>query len=270
MSRNRNFKAKPTGGINKRRNDRMQLQRQKKTQALNQVRGIPTGMSMVRHQLRNEVKTLDSTFTVAMLAEPYVPDILAKTMINIDTSVVIQAVNMCQQGTGVSQRIGNKIAMKSLRIRLKLNGIRTYTSLSGSRLLVIYDQEPNGTYPAISSILSSVNEAGTIISPSTLSSLDVNRMERYTVLLDEYRVLPTLDGGVSVQTTTGPTDPKTFQVDRYIKLKNLETIYSANSSPMVIANVQRGALYVISIGDVAQGTNPYSWYGEMRMRYHDI
>jgi len=230
----------------------------------------PVQMNVSYGRFGQEIKTMDSTFNAA-LTRPYVVDILAKTNINIDTTGVLQGVNLVQQGTGVSQRVGNKISMKSLRLRLTaVNTTEALDTMSCARFMVIYDQQPDGNYPAIGTIIQSINESGTITNGTIHTNLSVNQLERYTVLMDETRVMPPqTPNGLNGTFLTNSTEERVLHIDKFINLNNLEVVFSATSAPMLIANVQRGALYILSLGDLGQGAEPFFWKGELRLRYHD-
>lgn len=218
---------------------------------------------------KKEIKTVDHTFEAAY-ANPYVPDILAKTALNASTTGVLQAL-MIQQGVGTNQRVGNSCSLKSLRLRFRLVNIDDILVNTMVRMLVVYDRQPNGAYPNLSNILANINEAGTVSAFDPDGDLNVNNMERFTVLMDEWHIVPAVDNNLHVVNTAlvGPTNVECFQVDRYIKLRGLEQKYSANSSPMVIANQTTGALYILSCGSIAAGSEPYCWYGKARLRFYD-
>jgi len=58
-------------------------------------------------------------------------------------------------------------------------------------------------------------------------------------------------------------------IDRFIKLKGLETHYKASSQPAVIGDQASGALYLITYGNASAGTNGYILNFSTRLRYHD-
>lgn len=223
-------------------------------------------------RLRNkrEIKTVDHTFEAAYVA-PYVVDQIAETRLNASTTGVLQAL-MVQQGVGTNQRIGNTLTMKSIRLRFRLapTGFAELTN-SMVRLMLVYDRQPNGAYPTTATILSNIDQAGTISAFDPDGDINVNNMDRFIVLMDEYHIVPAVD----ILTTSnfnliGPTSKECFVIDRYIKLRGLEQKYSATSSPMVIANQTTGALYLFSMGSVATGGEPYCWHGKVRLRYFDM
>lgn len=216
-----------------------------------------------------QVKTVDMTFNAAVV-RPYVPDLLAPTGIVMNTTGTIQNLAAIQQGTAESQRVGNKVALKSLRLRLRLRNSGFLTDqISAGRVMVIYDRQPNGVYPAISTILSTVNQAGTIIAGTLDSSINVNLLERFIVVMDKYLALQPSNNALQPY-NTGSTDQRNFQIDEFLKLKNLETAFSDTVSPMTIAQVPTGALYLICLGNIVSGSEPFYWQGEVRLRFRDV
>lgn len=215
-------------------------------------------------------KTVDITFQAA-IARPYVVDLNVPTVINIDTTGLIQNLCVIQQGNGEWNRLGNKISLKSLRIRLELfGGYNVYISASQARFLIIYDRQPNGAYPTLTNMLSTIRQDGTPVNGTLFSNININLFERFIVLMDEFVTLPPFQSGALLDTSEMTvTAQSSFTIDRYLKLKNLETVFSTTTAPLPISNVQTGALYVVSYGDVAQGSEPWSWKGEMRLRFKD-
>lgn len=216
-----------------------------------------------------KVKTLDLDF--GAYAQPFVVDQLANGGIPINSTATLQNLVTIQQGASESQRVGNKVALKSLRVRLqaKPSGGDSLIDTHG-RFMIIYDRQTNGAYPAANAILSSLNQSGTTIAGTYLDSINPNYLERYVVLADEILTFqPTASAGQNED--VGPTSDKAYYIDRYIKMKNLETQFNGSTTPLGIGSVTTGAVYVLSWGDATTpGTNdPYFWSGNIRLRFHD-
>lgn len=228
------------------------------------------GSMIIPRKVSSEIKTVDHTFYAAYVA-PYVPDILAKTRLNCATNGAMQAL-MIQQGTGPSQRVGNSCNLKSIRLRFRITSTAfAEATNSMMRMMLIYDKQPNGAYPATSALLAALDEAGTTSAFDPDGDLNVANIDRFVVLMDEYHMVqPTDIATTSLWNLNGPTDSKCFLVDRFIKLKGLEQKYSATSSPMVIGNQTTGALYILSVGSVATGGEPFCWHGKARLRFWDV
>lgn len=218
---------------------------------------------------KKNVKTVDMTFTAAVV-RPYVPDLISPTGIVVNSTGMIQNLAAIQQGTGEFQRVGNKVALKSLRIRFRArNSGFDYNEVSTARFMILYDRQPNGAYPTISTVLNTARQDGTGVGGTLDSNINANLLERFIVVMDKYFPLPPSDD-TNNAFSTGSTAPLSFCIDEFLKLKNLETVYNATASPMTIAQVQTGALYLLVLGNVTTGTEPFFFQGEVRLRYRDV
>lgn len=220
----------------------------------------------------HDVKCVDHTFEAAW-ANPFVNDQLAKPGLNLDsTGQGLQAL-MIQQGSGEFQRIGNRVLLKSLRIRLNIvQTAQQCLQRNFIRIMVLYDRSPQGNYPATSLILANINEAGTTSAFDWTANINANQLERYVVLMDERHAVGPWQTTTNVTVnpnTTGPDDSLQYCIDRYIKLRNLEQVYSTSASPMTIAAQQIGALYIFGMGSEAANAAPYFAYGTCRVRFYD-
>lgn len=218
-----------------------------------------------------EIKTVDMTFSGSYNGGIYVPDQLNNPVIMINTTGTIQNIACIQQGSGVSQRIGNKVALKSLRIRLALSDLEhDYDAISENRLMIVYDRQPNGSYPTIANMLQLIKQDGSSSHGNEVSSINVSQLDRYVVLMDKLISIPPYkSNSLSTTSMLGVTQQSSYIIDEFIKLKRLETSFSTTTNPATIANVQTGALYVISLGDAVATEEPYCWAGNMRLRFYD-
>ena len=241
--------------------------------------GPGAGGAIARYQSRAyrtravECKTVDYQFTGAHAAT-YTPDTQPFQQLNTSSDASsVQCVNLCQQGVGIGQRDGNKISLKSLRLRMSLNlgNAVNNTSIQNVRLMLVYDHQPNGAYPAMTTILADSLQANTIQNGNWASSLNPNNFERFRILMDKYITMPpVVVGAITGQSVIGPTSAKeTFQVDEFINLKDLETLFNQTSNPMTIAGLTTGALFLCSFGDFADASCPWTWKGTVRLRFHD-
>lgn len=218
-----------------------------------------------------EIKTCDMTFNGNYNHGNYTPDQTDNPQLMINIQGSIQNLACIQQGTGVSQRIGNKIALKSLRIRLALSAIdnHEYDIISEARLMVVYDRQPNGVYPTMGNMLQLIKQDGTTAFGTEVSNINVSQLDRYVVLMDKILSLPPQTTGLTNANMVGVTQQSTFIIDEFIKLKRLETCFQSSNNPITIGDVQTGALYIVSLGNLAKDSEPYGWSGEMRLRFYD-
>jgi len=203
----------------------------------------------------------------------YTPDTIQSTAwqslpCNVSPTT-IQAINLCQQGAGLCNRVGNKISMKSLRMRFALTSTGVASNITQyQRVMIIYDRQPTGSYPAVNTILSTINGSNGIVNGTWTENINPNRLDQYVVLYDHYFPLPpATSGGVS---GVGPSEASSYFIDKYIKLKDLETIYNGTNATMTISLIQTGALYIACLGSAATNSaDAWDLYGSVRLRYRD-
>jgi len=214
---------------------------------------------------KREIKTLDGEF-----ANNYVRVFIADTQtgMTFNDSPCRQNVVRVEQGAGIPNRIGNKIALKSLRIRgtLELTGNGGTPPPQNARFMVVYDRQVNGTYPATNTILSDITTANTISPGNYLSSINPSFFDRYIVLCDKLFILGSMPTN---STDQGPTEMKQFVIDEFIKLKGLETVFTSSTAGAPIADITTGALYIIGWGDAQNGQEPYFMTAKTRLRFYD-
>lgn len=219
----------------------------------------------------SQTKTIDWPFQGAYAAGVYTVDTqpLQQLPCNAGTATV-QALNIIAQAPGEASRFSNKISMKSLRLRLSLSltgkssGVPTF-----QRILIIYDRNTNGQYPASNALLGDMISTNAVNAGSPWSNLNPSFFDRCVVLMDEMIMLPVYNGGAAaLDDTMGPTTDRTFIIDRFIKLKNLETIY--NNTTAVIGSIQTGGLYIVAFGDATvAGSDAWQLQGTARLRFLD-
>jgi hypothetical protein len=184
--------------------------------------------------------------------------------VNLNTTGYVQGINFISSGSAFYNRVGRKIEMKSIH----LVGVITQTGNATTvndycRVCIVYDRQTNGAAPSFSDIFSNYDQAGAITS-GPFCGVNPDERERYLVLMDERLALPATGG-------TGGTDGlmTTYNINRYIKLRNLETHFKADSSPANIGDIATGAMYITGIGSLASGSQGYKFVGTWRIRYSD-
>lgn len=225
-----------------------------------------------------EKKTLDIQFSQTYNSV-WSPDILAPNGLNINTTPTFQALNLVQQGPGVTQRIGNKITLSSMRLRFYINSTGVALSdVSIARVMLIYDRQPSNAvgYPAINDVLNVYNQSNALTNPTGAALLNVginpNNFERFKVLLDMRFAQPQFRPAAATAIPDTPTcmpNDVPFVIDKYIKLNNLETNFNNSAAPMKIDYVTTGSLFLLTIGDNAAGGEPWYYPGTARLRFHD-
>lgn len=216
---------------------------------------------------KREIKTLDVTIPDNYPGGGnYISDTLSGFVFNTRPQC-IQNVVLVNQGAGISQRIGNKIALKSLRIRMSLEVTdKTGQPPQGARFMVVYDRQPNGVYPTVNQVVANITTGNSTTNGNWLSSVNPNYYDRYIVLCDKMFIIGNnVNGSVGTWVTT----KEAFMIDEYIKLKGLETQFKLSSNGSPIADISTGALYIIGYGDQVEDTEAFYMSGQLRLRFYD-
>jgi len=191
--------------------------------------------------------------------------------VNLNTTAQFTCLNLIRTGSTFCNRVGRKIEMKSLRIAGNLFPLRTNQVADYVRIMVIYDRQANGAAPAIADLIQTVDQAAANTT-SAFSGVNLNNRDRFIVLRDTRIVPSTNTVTAGAITTAGPIDPLTplTNIDMFIKLPSLITQYKADSSPAVIGDIASGALWLVSFGTIASGSEGWSSLLESRLRYVDM
>lgn len=217
------------------------------------IRTLPPASLGLRGAARPEVKAVDIPLQGKLLS----------------TTATFHLLNGIQEGSSFYNRIGRRIEMKSLHLTGWLDqtgngaGVDDYC-----RIMVIYDQQPTGAFPTIASILTSYDNTG---NPTTTVSdhLNLNNRDRYTMLAD-IRFTTSRDAGLSTDGTIGATNScQETNINRFIKLRGLQTMFNTTTNPAAIGDISTGALYLVTYGRVVAATAAYTLMFTSRLRYRD-
>lgn len=156
-------------------------------------------------------------------------------------------VNCIPQGATVANRIGNKVVIKSLH--LKLNIAAAAAVQSTVRVMCVYDKQPNGAFPAIVDILQD-QPAGV---GTAMGGLNISNKSRFQVLRDQF---------VAVDAAQGLLYP----LNMYMKGR-WECEYGANAGN--IGDFRTGSIYVVVFSCYAAGGNASVTQINCRSRYYD-
>lgn len=180
-----------------------------------------------------------------------------------------QLLNGLTQGSAQQQRIGNKIAMKSVRIRGQIVNLTTNVQ-TYARIIVFYDKQTNGALCANSDLLQTTTTTPANTT-TAFSELNLNNVERFVILRDYCISLPSVTNTAGVLTNVG-FDPgqntnngSIFEVDMFIKLKGLQTLYK--DATALIGGVSTGGLFMVLINH--QGVAAWTFRHVIRLRYDD-
>lgn len=210
-----------------------------------------------------EKKGMDTVLTLS--------PVISTTTTNASSFVL----NLIQSGAGSWQRIGRKVSLESVRLR----GIATMTftpqTTTGDlfsnvlRMVVVWDKQPSGVLPTFDSIFGLTDQTGAEAT-TFLNPVKYDNMERFSVLKDLV---------ISAESeATGPAGTTTISqvncpFDEYLSLKGRESVFLGQSSPMTIADISTGGLYVFFRAETNVSTLTTIAIDDTsfaRLRYKDI
>jgi len=156
--------------------------------------------------------------------------------------------NLVQQGTGSWNRVGRKSHLTSVRVKGILSHTATAQVTTGImlsnfiRMVIVWDKQPSGAaIPSFDQIFGITAQDGTESCPDITCPPRYDNMDRFRVIKD--KTIP-MNVGVVGPTGTTLNTQHLQEVDEYVKLPSLESVYSGQSAPMTIADVSTGALYL--------------------------
>jgi len=201
-----------------------------------------------------EVKSLDLTVSTS-----------------IDTTGSVQGLNFIRAGSSFFNRIGRRVELKSLMVKLQINPIRTMGTNDYMRIVIVYDRQTNGAAPAVADIIQDTDQAGTNTT-NIFTDINLNNRDRFQIFMDKRISLPSLTLTAGVITNIGLIDPVSphFIFTKFIKLGGELTQYKADSAPAVIGDIATGGLFMLVLGNQAAGAEGYSVLGKTRLRFNDI
>lgn len=261
MSSRNSIRYRASASLASARAMRQALQR---TARISSVRG-PTRRATSTRSLRaaaGEKKGLDTSVNTGT-------PIITSTNTNGNAIVL----NLIQQGAASWNRVGRKAIMRSLRVRGYAQFTQLGTAAGGTtqgnsmRIVVVWDKQPSGAaIPAFDNIFGITAQDGTESCPNIYCPPKYDNMDRFRVLKDVV-VDQKVEGFIGQG--TNPSTVQMQQVDCYIKLGLLETVFSGQSNPMTIADISTGALYIYfrAINNNAEATCIF--VGTARLRYAD-
>lgn len=180
-------------------------------------------------------------------------------------------------GAAGHERIGKKVNYRSLHLRgFIYPGTSAAFSSRGIRLLVVYDRQTNGVSPGIADVLLANASAAGQNSNARLvtTGLNMGYKDRFKVLIDETFTAPAANMNGSDIPLVGfqPTSSNSFNVNRFVKLRDLEGIYlnGTMSADYVIANQLTGGIFMFLISDDTDITGGMIFDWSARVRFEDV
>lgn len=205
-----------------------------------------------------ELKAVDSTVDLPA----------GSVLATLNTNAGIAVMNAVQPGTGSWNRIGKKIRMKSLRYKFLAVGasVNVAELLQNSmRVTLVYDkQSSSAAVPTYDTIFGSTTQSGVEGTTSFLDNQRIDNTARFIVLKDDV-----FTSEVNSVVAAGTAEWQ-CNVDIFVKLRGLETIFSGQSNPCTIADISSGALYLIFRAELNNGFTSFRVANSScRLRYYD-
>lgn len=224
---------------------------------------IPVGVKIPRKIFKsfssyrsNELKSVDTTGG----------DITG----DISTTAVITVLNTPLLGSAFYNRIGNKISLQSLQLKLNINlttGNGLLTINDYARFSIVYDRAPNGSFPTVADVYRDFNLIGAGAS-NAFSNPNLSNKERFTILMDHHVYLPALRANGVETLNSRPYLNQDFNIFRYIRLNNLDVTFRGSGGG--IGDLSTGALLLIVYSaNVLPNNAGYNYTGTARVRYYD-
>lgn len=166
--------------------------------------------------------------------------------------------NGCVQGTDIINRVGRRIMLKSVLVRLIFNVDVASTPISQTwRVAIIYDKQTNATYPPGGSG-SQPTVGATFFKPvvgssSYISPLNIDQRDRFEIISDEH-------------ITLSKNGPEEVALKIYRKLNHEVTFNSGNSG--IYSDIVTGALWINLYNNVSS-SNAAGFNLSSRVRFED-
>ena len=162
--------------------------------------------------------------------------------------------NGTETGSAFYNRIGAKVTMKSIHVKVKVSPRVPTVAPTGNnqliRMMLVYDRQTNGAMPQLNTILADWDFEGTSTT-GMMSGMNPTQTGRFVILrehwIQQFNV-NNVAGLVGSANSLMEQDGQ-WWVNWFVKLKDLETVYQASTGG--IGDIQNGGLYLIMFGDAA-------------------
>lgn len=175
----------------------------------------------------------------------------------MDTTGLVTLLNTVAQGTSVNQRVGKKILMKGLQIRGFASNGSTAT-LNDVAFMIVYDKRPTGALPAVTDILVTANANSLNNDANSGRFAIIKRWDNF--MLGNLSLTGAVANALVENTAIG--------TDCYVDLGKREVVYKAAATG-AIADIEQGALYLVTVGSTAAGTAAAALNFNGRVRFFD-
>lgn len=172
-----------------------------------------------------------------------------------DLPTQVTLLNIIGQGAASNQRVGKRVALKSLQIRGAVfsSGGTVYEDAA---VVVVYDKMPCGTMPVKTDIFTTGDTYGFINDQNS---------DRFVILKRfDYNLTGNVSGNID-----GANSNSIVSCDFYLPLKGLPTVYKALGTG-AIGDISTGALYLMFVGKNPAASGSSSATVSCRVRFYDV
>lgn len=162
--------------------------------------------------------------------------------------------NNMQEGVSSYQRVGRKINMKSILIRMAVVDLPALVLPANAdvvvvRLALVYDGQSNGGFPSQADLFAGIIASGGTPTYHILAPVNLNNRDRFLVLKDKIWTFPVANTGSMAAASANYAMPGRYPMGLkwYVNLKGLETIYSVSNplaTLMQAAGITTGGLFL--------------------------
>lgn len=173
------------------------------------------------------------------------------------------------QGTGKTERIGNKIMGLGIEFRYDLLNTGTTAVPAFVRVSLVYDRKPNQAVPAAGTIWD--QNPQTTLFLGHLNVRNTDYLDRFSIMYDKVHRLGTLGNNV-LPDFTGGNMPCIDFAKRRMKFKKISR-YILPSPNGTIGEITEGAYYIFvwsTVEPLAPPNNAIQFDGIIRFTYTDI
>lgn len=176
---------------------------------------------------------------------------LASANYECSTTGSITLLATIAQGNTQQTRVGKKIFYKYLNFRGRIVAGTTGT-VADAAVIFVYDKRPTGALPAITDVLNTAN------------SVSQNNADNE----GRFRILARKDMVFSGNSATPTADSAIQNADFFIPMKQMQAVFKSVGTG-AMADIEEGAVYMVTVANVATGTTAPVLTGSCRTRFNE-
>lgn len=172
------------------------------------------------------------------------------------TTGSIFCINAVSQGTGLNERIGAKIHLKSVMIRaIFTTAFSAAANITQGQVIrvMLVRQDDGGAIPLLSDIVALTTTAAgvPIVTANRFAGKNLLSANQYKILVDEKFAIKQRNGNFDPVATGACIEYQTTVWDKYLDLSkmNFLTRFQATASPPTVAQIAEGSLLLVMIAE---------------------